>query len=84
MSLTAKFLREPLVHFLFFGVCLFVIDEFINGGNSNAQNTIVVNEGRVQKLKTTFEKRFFRPPIAILARNYQLHPQIFQIARSAS
>ncbi len=58
-----KLLREPLVHFLFFGAVLFLIFGFTNqAGTTNSDRRVVVSAGRIEQLATVFGKTWQRPP----------------------
>jgi hypothetical protein len=55
-------LKEPLVHFLLLGACLFLLFHLL--GNQNTQNPdkIIVTQGKIENLIESFRKRWLRPP----------------------
>ena len=61
---TKAWLREPLVHFLLIGACLFVLYNVLNRGESDAPRDIVVSEARVEALAENFARTWMRPPTA--------------------
>lgn len=61
MSLRAL-AREPLVHFLAIGVCLFLLYQWRTGGAGAGSNRIIISTGQVASLAAGFEKTWLRPP----------------------
>jgi hypothetical protein len=60
-----RFLREPLVHFVFLGILLFGLDAFLRERAGEAGGgEIVVSEGRIENLAALFAKTWQRPPTA--------------------
>jgi hypothetical protein len=57
-----KLLREPLLHFLVLGVLLFAVYSFLSTGGEPEQGRIVVTEGQVASLATTFARTWQRMP----------------------
>jgi len=57
-----KLLREPLLHFLLLGVLLFVVYGYVSEGEESEQGRIVVTEGQVASLATTFARTWQRMP----------------------
>ncbi len=57
-----KFLREPLLHFLFLGAGLFVLFYFVNNQRGGEPGRIVVTAGRIQHLADGFTRTWQRPP----------------------
>jgi hypothetical protein len=57
-----RLLREPLVHFLLAGIALFLLYDFIRGGESDAPREIVISETRVEALAENFASVWMRPP----------------------
>lgn len=55
-------LKEPLVHFLLLGALFFVGYEFRNSGNEGEAGQIVVTQGRIENLQTSFTRIWQRPP----------------------
>jgi hypothetical protein len=53
-------LREPLVHFLFLGLLLFLFFAWRRGGPGG--NVIVVTRGHIEHLAAGFERTWHRPP----------------------
>ncbi len=64
MSLLAKVLREPLVHFLLIGACLFALFGLNNGPQAVEPNRIVITTGQQQMLAERFSRARMRPPSA--------------------
>jgi hypothetical protein len=68
-----RFLREPLLHFLFLGAALFVAYGAINA-RSSGKDEIVVTAGQIDHLAIGFTRSWRRPPTADelqdLVRNY--------------
>lgn len=65
MALSGKFKnlwREPLVHFLFMGLLLFVLFDLTKAPDETAANRIVVDADQVAQLITRFEGTWMRPP----------------------
>ena len=62
MSFLARAIREPLVHFFVIGAAVFGIYSLTRGMETEALDTIVVSEGRVQQLAEIFAKTWQRPP----------------------
>ena len=60
----SRLLREPLLHFLLIGAGLFVLFSFVNPGDEirEADDQIIVSEGRIAQLSSIFEKTWQRPP----------------------
>ncbi len=59
------FLKEPLLHFLFLGIALFVIFEQVSDyefSETGQVEELVVTEGRIQALVLGFKKVWQRPP----------------------
>ena len=60
-----KLLREPLLHFLLIGACLFAAYAWTRGdGDAVSTDQIVVSEGRIKQLVIVFQKTWQRPPTA--------------------
>jgi hypothetical protein len=60
-----KFLREPLVHFLFVGAAIYGL--YLTCGTrteSEPDNTITITAGEIEWLTTAWQKRWNRPPTA--------------------
>jgi hypothetical protein len=55
-------LREPLLHFVVLGGCLFALDRVLNAGDDDAQQTIVVGEEVNTEAVHTFEQVRGRKP----------------------
>jgi PPIC-type PPIASE domain len=63
MTFLSKLIREPLVHFVLIGACVFGLYALVAGEDEDsARDTIVVTEGRVQQLAQVFAKTWQRPP----------------------
>jgi hypothetical protein len=60
-----KFLREPLVHFLFIGAAIYLAyGLFAEPAPEQDAKTIVVTTGEIEWMQTTWQKRWNRPPTA--------------------
>ena len=58
-----KFLREPLVQFFLIGMCIYGAYALYSTPDEGfADNTIVVDAGRIDAFKTAWEQRWNRPP----------------------
>ena len=57
-----RWLREPLLHFLIIGIGLFLLYQFIRGGNESAPREIVISESRIEALAENFGRTWMRPP----------------------
>ena len=58
-----RLLREPLLHFLLVGACLFLIYAWNrDSGSRSSTEQIVVSTGRIQQLATVFQRTWQRPP----------------------
>lgn len=55
-------LKEPLVHFLLLGALFFAGYEILNSGNEHKAGQIVVTQGRIESLQTSFTRVWQRPP----------------------
>jgi len=55
-------LREPLVHFLFLGLLLFLLFEWLGGDTGPMSNRIAVSHAQVQQLAAAFTRTWQRPP----------------------
>lgn len=63
MTVFAKLVREPLVHFVLIGAGVFALYALAAGDDQDAtRDTIVITEGRVQQLAQVFAKTWQRPP----------------------
>ncbi|MGI9471326.1 MAG: peptidyl-prolyl cis-trans isomerase [Rubripirellula sp.] len=58
-----QFIREPLVHFLLAGAALFTLFRWVGDADEvDADQQIVVSEGRIEQFATVFAKTWQRPP----------------------
>ena len=58
-----KLLREPLVHFLFIGAAIYLFyGVFAEPVPEETDKTIVVSAGEIEWMKTSWQKRWNRPP----------------------
>jgi peptidyl-prolyl cis-trans isomerase C len=58
-----KFLREPLLHFLFIGAAIYLLfGAFAETAPEDTDKTIVVSAGEVEWMQTSWQKRWNRPP----------------------
>lgn len=60
----ARFLREPLLHFLILGAVLFGSYGWMHNGVLKQPNEIVVSRGQLQSLQAQFERVWQRPTTA--------------------
>lgn len=61
-SLVSAFLRDPLVHFVLLGAVIFGLYNAVSGDGGRQRDSIVVTEGRIESLATTFAKTWQRAP----------------------
>jgi hypothetical protein len=58
-----KFFREPLLHFLFIGAAIYLLyGAFAEPVPEEVDKTIVVSAGEIEWMKTSWQKRWNRPP----------------------
>jgi hypothetical protein len=57
-----RLIREPLLHFFLLGAALFVLYQVIPRAPSLESSTIVVSQGRITSMATTFARVWQRPP----------------------
>jgi hypothetical protein len=57
-----RLLKEPLVHFVVLGAVLFVLYALVNGRDDRPSGEIMVTQGRIVNLATTFARTWQRPP----------------------
>ena len=57
-----KILKEPLLHFLFIGACLFGLYAWINPDAMQSDKRIVVDQGQVNSLAMRFQRVWQREP----------------------
>jgi peptidyl-prolyl cis-trans isomerase C len=61
-----KLLREPLLHFLFIGAAIYLLyGAFAEPLPEEVDKTIVVSAGEIEWMKTSWQKRWNRPPTAV-------------------
>jgi peptidyl-prolyl cis-trans isomerase C len=59
-----KWLREPLLHFLFIGAAIYVLYGAVaEPAPEETDKTIVVSAGEVEWMRTSWQKRWNRPPM---------------------
>lgn len=62
-KIISKLLREPLVHFLLIGVAVFIVYGLLAPKDNLATDTtVVVDQGEIEWMQTTWQKRWNRPP----------------------
>ena len=60
-----KLLREPLLHFMFIGAVIYLLyDVFAEPVPEDTDKTIVISAGEIEWMKTSWQKRWNRPPTA--------------------
>jgi hypothetical protein len=64
-----KLLHEPLIHFVFIGIILFVLFSMVGEPESDNDNRLVVTQAHVERLVKTFQKRRNRTPVPIEVKN---------------
>ncbi len=57
-----RLLKEPLLHFLFLGIVLFVVYGFVSKRGNDEPGEIVVTQGQIEHLAIGFAKTWQRPP----------------------
>jgi len=57
-----KIFSEPLLHFLFLSLLIFVAYDFLNPRQDD-QQVIVVSEGRIAQINNSFRDRWKREPL---------------------
>ncbi len=62
-STLERLLREPLLHFLLLGVLIFAAFKFIST-DASQPGKILITQGRIESLATTFSRTWRRPPSA--------------------
>ncbi len=58
-----KLLHEPLIHFVFLGIILFVLFDMVGEPESDKDNRLVVTQAHMERLVNTFQKRRNRTPV---------------------
>ena len=58
----ARWLREPLIHFLLIGAGLFLLYHVVRDGEATTPREIVISEARVEALAENFARTWMRPP----------------------
>ena len=59
----AKFIKEPLIHFLILGALLFALNDVVGDSSStDADNSIVISDTEVEWLQSTWNKKWGRMP----------------------
>lgn len=56
-----RILREPLFHFFILGAVLFVLYGWLNGNSERPTDEIVIDQIRLNSIRSTFEKTWQRP-----------------------
>jgi hypothetical protein len=62
MNRIKSILREPPIHFLLIGACLFLLFELTRDTDTNTVSRIVVSPGQIEQLAANFERTWIRPP----------------------
>lgn len=57
-----KFLKEPLVHFLLIGACLFVLYAWVQPDQMGEKETILITDYELDRLVKAYEKNWNRKP----------------------
>lgn len=61
-SLVARWVREPLLHFLVLGVGIFLLFRIAGDGNENRQDEIVITANRIESIVAGWTNTCQRPP----------------------
>ena len=62
-SFKLKWLREPLLHFLLIGAAIYLLyGAFAETAPEETDKTIVVSAGEIEWMRTSWQKRWNRPP----------------------
>jgi hypothetical protein len=64
-AILLRILREPLLHFLIFGLAIFAVYRSLSPSQNESADKIVVTEARVEQLAGLFSKTWQRPPTAL-------------------
>ncbi|MBT3866884.1 MAG: peptidyl-prolyl cis-trans isomerase [Gammaproteobacteria bacterium] len=62
MGILGKIIREPLLHFLAVGICVFLLFNLMNNSATEKPNRIVISSGQVALLAANFSRARQRPP----------------------
>lgn len=62
MGILGKIIREPLLHFLAVGICVFLLFNLMNKSATEKPNRIVISSGQVALLAANFSRARQRPP----------------------
>ena len=64
MLLLRSILREPLVHFLFIGLLLFVLFNWVSAQQGGSERQVVLSSAMVNEIAQGFQTTWQRPPSA--------------------
>lgn len=64
MLLLGKIVREPLVHFLFIGLVLFVLYNWVSARQGGSERQVVFSAAMVNEIAQGFQSTWQRPPTA--------------------
>ena len=56
-----KFFKEPLFHFLLFGILIFILYAFVNQGQAG-ENEIVIDDARIEHIIALHQLEYKKPP----------------------
>ena len=62
MDILGKIIREPLLHFLAVGICVFLLFNLMNKSATEKPSRIVISSGQVALLAANFSRARQRPP----------------------
>jgi parvulin-like peptidyl-prolyl isomerase len=62
MILLGKIFREPLVHFLFLGLMLFVLFGVVSARQGSSEERVVISQAMVNEIAQAFQATWQRPP----------------------
>lgn len=76
--------REPLMHFLFIGMAIFLLYDLTREGRSEVPDEIVVTSGQIEQLAANFKRTWMRPPtedeLAALVENHVMDEVFYREA----
>jgi hypothetical protein len=84
--LLAKFIKDPLLHFLVLGAGLFVVYSVSNGSINEPADRIVIDEAQALRLAEQFQRTWMRPPtrqeLQALAEDFVKEEILYREARA--
>ena len=78
--------RQPLVHFLILGAAIFVLFEFLSNKTQAKPDQIVITQGKIENMVTSFSRTWHRPPsekeLRVLIQDYIREEVAYREAKS--